>query len=443
MSDIILHPGQSEVFNDLFVEENNRYAAVCASRGFGKTHLAGVSAIQAVSELMQLDASIPNKNVTIVAPTYSQCVDIYHPLIAYQLGAESMAVKHSKDAGRFWFPRNVELRLWSYESADRMRGTGQYFVVLDEVSSWHKSPGAKETWQSIIQPCIATRWSEQRAKEVGSPHPGRALAISTPEGYNFFYEMYNYAESDSNWKSYHYDYTNSPYLDPDEIERIKHQIDPIKFAREYLARFEDSGNSVFYCFDRKLHVKNDLEYFDKDETVHVAIDFNVGIMASCIFAVRGNQLHFIDEMQGHPDTDTLAKTLRNKYKEHKIVAYPDPSGRARKTSAVTGSTDFSILQSYGIQTLARTKAPPIVDSVNAVNRKLKSAAGDVDMYVSNKCTNTIASLERTTWVDNNSDSASIDKSQGIEHWSDGIRYAVEYLFPVQAGVKRTQRGFMF
>lgn len=273
---IKLHRGQSEIFKDLFVEKSCRYAVAVCSRGFGKSVLGAVSAIQAISELTNLPPTVPNKLVVLVAPSYSQVVDIYHPLIAYTFGMEKYCLKHSKDSGRFWFPNNTELRLVSYEAIERLRGTGVYFAVLDEVSSWTKGIGLQEAWQSVLQPCINTRWSPQRAKELGAPNPGRALTISTPYGYNFLYDMFNYRDVDPDWKSYHFDYTTSPYLDATEIEKVKHTIDPLKFAREYMATFEDSGANVFYCFDRNKHVDKTLPDFKEKEDVHVAIDFNVG-----------------------------------------------------------------------------------------------------------------------------------------------------------------------
>ena len=440
---IKLHEKQSEVIRDLFVDKNNRYAVVNASRGFGKSYLAATAAIIAVQELMNLDESVPNKNVALIAPTYSQAVDIYYPLIAWQLGMEDFADKASKAAGQFWFPNNVQLKLWSYEASLRMRGTGQYFVVADEVTSW-KGAGMnlKESWESIIQPCVATRWSPMNAKKFNA-NSGRALIISTPRGYDYFYEMYNRQDYDDDWKSYTYTYKDSPFLDEDEIDRIKLTLDPLKFAREYIASFEDSGNNVFYTFNRKDHIDKSLPYFDDEEDIHVAIDFNVGIMASVIFGIRGNQIHIIDEMQGHPDTETLARALADKYKGHRIISYPDPAGKARKSSAAVGTTDFSILQANGIMTRAHSKAPPIIDSVAAVNKKFKNANGDIDMLVHPKCVNTIKSIERTQWVESNPDSATIDKKEGIEHWTDALRYAVEYLYPIRAGTKATTRGFGF
>jgi hypothetical protein len=448
---IKLHAGQSTVFKDLFIDRNCRYSVVCCSRGWGKSYLAAVAATTAVFELLELPYEVPNKNVYIIAPTYDQVTDIYYPLLNYELGLERYALRSSREHGRFLFSKNVELRLVSYEAIERMRGKGAYFVVGDELSSWYKKIHPKDAWQAIIQPTLTTRWSPQSAARWGAASPGRALLISTPSGYNFFYDVYNYQELDPEWKSYHYDYTQSPFLDPDEIEKVKHTIDPIKFASEYLASFKDSGMNVFYCFDRKLHLKKDLPYFQeatngqKGEDVHVCIDFNVGLQCSSFFALRGNQMHFLDEFKGHPDTETLAKAIREKFpkEKYKVHAYPDPSGKARKTSAPVGVTDFSILQAHGIQIHARDKAPPIVDSVNAVNRKLLTAAGDIDMYIHPRCVGLTASLERTKWVDKNPDTATIDKDEGVEHFSDGVRYGVEYLFPVRNRQLITKRGFAF
>ena len=446
---INLHPGQSEVFSDIFVKKACRFPVVCCSRGWGKSFMAGASAATAVVELLHLPANVPNKNVYIIAPTYDQVTDIYYPLLNYDLGLEQYAIKSSRDAGRFWFPNNVELRLLSYEAVERMRGKGAYFVVWDEVSSCTRGLDPKNAWQGVIQPCIITRWSEQRARAYNARSAGRALIISTPKGYNFFHEMSTYEEVDPKWKFYHYDYTKSPYLDMSEIEALRHKLDPVEFASEYLASFAESGNNVFYMFDRKVHVQAALPDFlppengYRGEDVHVAIDFNVGLQCSTASAIRGDQVHILEEFKGHSDTEVLAQVLVNRFKGHRIFAYPDPSGRARKTSAPVGRTDFSILESYGIKCLAHSRAPSIVDSVACVNRKLKTAAGDVGMFIHPRCQGAVQSLERTKWVDNKPDTAAIDKKEGVEHFSDGIRYLCEFKFPIRSGQKPVSRGFNF
>ena len=433
---IKLHEGQSDVFRTLFVEKTHRFVCVNCSRGWGKSYMAGAAACTAAFELFQLDERVPNKTVHIIAPTYDQVTDIYFPLIAYDLGMEQYAIKMSRDLGRFVFPNNVEIRLLSYEAVERMRGKGSYFTVWDEVSSCTKGIDPKEAWESVVLPCITTRWSEKRRAAYGALSAGRGLVISTPKGYNYFHDLATMHERDERWKYYHYDYTKSPFLDTAEIEKARNTMDPIKFASEYLASFKESGNSVFYCFERARNVRNDLPEFVKPtptsrgEDVHAFIDFNVGIQATSIAALRGGQIHILDEFKGHPDTETLAIALATKYKGHKIYAYPDPSGKSRKSSAPVGRTDFTILQSMGIEVLARSSAPPIVDSVQAVNRMLYTASGTVSLFAHPRCKETITSLERTKWVDKRPDTATIDKSEGVEHFSDGLRYGVEYLFPI-------------
>ena len=253
---------------------------------------------------------------------------------------------------------------------------------------------------------------------------------------DYLYDMYQNELRDNTWKSYHFTYRDSPYLSNDAVEQNRILLDPLKFAREYEASFEDSGARVFYNFNRKLHVDPTVEGFRKDEDVHVAIDFNVGVMAAVVFAVRGNQMHVIEDWKGHRDTEDLAQFLTDRYKGHRIFAYPDPTGKQRKSSAGVGRTDFSILTSHGIVVYARTKSPPIVDSVSAVNRKLLNAREQVEIYIHPECINTIKSLERTVWMERNPDSAQIDKGAGDEHHSDALRYAIEYLWPVNSGGKR-------
>jgi len=154
-------------------------------------------------------------------------------------------------------------------------------------------------------------------------------------------------------------------------------------------------------------------------------------------------MQFLDELKGAPNTEELARTLRARFgADKKIIAFPDPTGKARKTSAPVGITDFKILERYGIVVLAREGSPPIVDSVQAVNGRLENAAGEINMFFHPRVKGTIISMERTKWLDK-PDSAMIDKSEGIEHYSDGVRYASEFLFPLHRGKSGSRRGTMW
>lgn len=460
MTTLRLYPGQSRIFRDLFVTKNVTHAVAVCCRGFGKSHLGASAAIQACSELWNMPAHIPNKLVTIVAPTYDQVTEIYYDLLIYQMGLEQYAIKPSKDTGKIPLPNNTLLRLVSYEAINRLRGKGIYFTVNDETRDWTQGGGFKDAWESVLEPCIATRWGPKKALELKAPSHGRSLTITTPKGFDYTYDMFNRHEVDDRYKSYHYDYTRAPMLELDEIERLRHTLDPVKFAREYKASFEESGNRVFYCFDRKVHVLKPTEVVDYTrneegyvtEDLHICVDFNVNIQASSVAVIRGGKVNFKDEFRGSADTETLCAAIKGKFwpvkngkneKHCKIFIYPDPSGAARKTSATVGVTDINIMRSHGFTVLHHAAAPHMVDSVACVNRMFKTAAGDISMYIDPHCTHLITSMERTKWVDNNADTATIDKKEGVEHSSDGVRYFIEFKFPILAGQKKVSRGFGF
>lgn len=423
---VTLHPGQSEMFRGLWLDKDFRYAVCCATRGWGKSVFAGACAAGAIEELVKMPKGTPNRNVALIASTFQQAQDVFYPMLAYNFGLLDYATRTSKRDGLFYFGEEVCLKIWSAEAVDRMRGTGQYFVVTDELSAW-KIPGntPKQLWEGVIKPCMDTRW----------PEDSRALIISTPRGFDYFHDLYSNELIDEDWKSFHFDYTQAPYLSTKAVEKARALLDPLTFAREYLASFEESGASVFPDFDRKTHVDAMLEDFREGETVHACIDFNINIMATSIFALRGKSVQILDEFKGARNTDELVEILKVRYldKGHRVIAYPDPTGRRGQTQGTIGKSDFNILEAAGIITQARAKNPPIVDSVAAVNAKIKSARGNMELAVHPRCMHTIRSLERTVWEERSTEIAKIDKTQNIEHFSDGIRYAMEYLFPVRAG----------
>jgi hypothetical protein len=448
MPRIQLHQGQSEVIQDLYGDNPDfqmRFECVVGSRGFGKTFTAGAACAFAIQELESLDVSVPNKNITILCGSFQQAVDIYYPLLAYQFGFEALSQEASRAAGWFKFPNGTRLQARSAEAFERMRGSGQYLVIADEMPTWN-TPNAshKEAWESVIEPCVTTRWSSKQALSYGAASPGRALAIASPKSdSDYFYELSQRQHIDSRWKTRHYTYHDSPLLSQEEIERARKHMDPIRFQQEYLASFAGSTNKVFTSFDRGQHLDESLPYFEDGETVHAAVDFNIMKNCTSFSAIRGGQVHVLDELEGAYNTEELAKAMNNKFPNNPVVAYPDPSGKSRKTSAVVGVTDFSILENAGIKVRADSRAPSLIDSVNSVNRKLMNAAGDIEVFVHPRCTGFTQSIDKTKWTDNRPDFAIIDKSADIEHYSDGFRYFIHHVFPVKTWGKRTGRGFTF
>ena len=111
--------------------------------------------------------------------------------------------------------------------------------------------------------------------------------------------------------------------------------------------------------------------------------------------------------------------------------YPDPSSKARKTSA-GGTTDLALLKNAGFEVRARNKAPLVRDRINAVNSKFKNTKGVNSLYVLKSCKNVIKSIERQIYKEGTNVP---DKDGSHDHFNDALGYLVEYNFPVRRDFK--------
>ena len=407
--EISLFPFQQEVF-----DHPARFKIVAAGRRTGKSYLASVIAYNHCLEK-------PKRRVIIIGPTVSMIREsmwqtlknIVHPSHIEGLPREiDLEIR---------FVNGSKLSLKGFDRPDSLRGISPSptQIILDEFSFIKQN-----SFSEVVLPMTS---DPIRKASV--------LIISTPKGVsNDFYNLFcKGQEPNELWKSWQFTAANVRPDMKEEIELARATLDLKSFQQEYEATFNNTGDSVFYNFNREVNVTDQLLPFSKHEDIHIAIDFNVKIMASSVFALRGDQLHCLNEFYGSADTTGLIRRIKSTYKDRNIICYPDASGNARKTSAVTGTTDFSLLRKAGFKIRARNKQPPIIDSVNCVNSLLQDAAGNSRLFFSKQVTRTIASMEQTSWkpgLTTGMDNATIDKSKGNEHFSDGVRYICEMLFPI-------------
>jgi len=401
---------QQEVF-----DHKARFKIVAAGRRTGKSFLACVMAYNHCLEYR-------NQRAILIGPTVS--------MIRESMWATLKSLVHPSHLEGLPREMDLELRfingskltLKGFDRPDALRGISPSpsFIVLDEFAFIKQS-----AFTEVVLP-MAT--DPNRKASI--------LIISTPKGVSGdFYQLFNKGQEDREgiWKSWQF---TAEKVRPDmlqELELARSTLDIKTFEQEYCATFNNTGDSVFYNFSREWNVSDNLLPLADGEPVKIAIDFNIKLMCSSVFAHRGDQLHCLEELYGSADTHQLIRKIKSKYKNRDITVYPDASGNARKTSAATGVTDFSILRDAGFRVCARAKQPPIIDSVNCVNSLLKDANGVSRLFFNKDCTRTIASMEQTAWKVGHTtgmDNATIDKSKNTEHFSDGVRYICEYLYPI-------------
>lgn len=387
-------------------KSKTRFKVLVAGRRFGKSWLA-------MNEIAKA-ARYPNRNVWYIGPTYRMCKQIIHDQLKAELLRVNWVQKINETDLTITLRNNTKISLRGAENFDSLRGVSLDYVVFDEFAYIDE-----KAWTEVIRPTLSNR-------------EGAALFITTPYGAaNWAFDLYQRGldPNEDQWESFSFTTIDGGYVTAAEIEQARRDLDVRTFNQEYLATFESYANRIFYAFDRKVNV---IPYTEPvPRTLYVGLDFNVSMMSISVFARNGNTIHAFDEIAlMSSNTDEAVIELRNRYPTQRIIAYPDPAGSQKKTSA-SGKTDISILRNAGFEVRAPRAHNPVRDGVNAVNSKLCSATGETTFYVDPKCKKIIESLEKHSFKEGTSIP---DKDSGYDHFADSIRYYIDYDFPIKREV---------
>lgn len=392
-------------------DDSNRFKVLITGRRFGKTHLC-------IRELCKAAAQKPGSINWYVSPSYRMSKQITWIQLINRL-SELKWIKTKNEAELLVVLKNGSIiALKGADNWDSLRGVGLDFVVIDEFQDV-----PHQAWTEVIRPTLSDK-------------QGKALFCGTPKGVgSWSHKLFTQAIHEPNWNAWQFTTIEGGNVPAEEIEAARRDLDDKTFAQEYLATFNTYSGVVYYNFDYKGTVRP-LE--DKDVgVIHVGQDFNLSPMSSVIAQVTRSGIHIFDEIKLlGSNTEEVVEEIRHRYPHSKVVMYPDPASRQRKTSA-GGKTDFSILANAGFDMRARQYHTPIRDRVNSVNALLKNAAGERKLFIDPKCKNTIDSLQRLTYKEGTNQ---IDKDSGLDHFSDAVGYLVDYLFPIKRHMDQEETG---
>lgn len=218
-------------------------------------------------------------------------------------------------------------------------------------------------------------------------------------------------------------------LPPEYVQRLRKGYS----ARAVMAYVEGkfvslADGMVYYAF-------NDLNVAmlkDPGHELSVGMDFNVDPMAACVFWRNGSHMHVIEEIElPNSDTEQMCSVIREKYGDRVKTVFPDASGRARKSSAPGGRSDFYYIERAGFAIDCGSYNPPIRDRYNAVNGKLKPAEGKPTLTIDPKCKKLIMYMKSYSH-------RKLNDQKHMSHLLDAVGYPVVRLFPVKPVVHNLQ-----
>jgi hypothetical protein len=399
-SHLSLHPKQMEVY-----KSKARFRVVVAGRRWGKTALARV--------LIITHARVAKRKIWYVAPTYKMAKNIMW-LDLLDAIPKKWIRKINETSLSVTLINGSRIELKGADKPDSLRGVGIDFLVLDEFQDM-----TQETWTQVLRPTLSDR-------------RGLAIFIGTPKAYNYLYELYRRGQNDTlpDWESWQFPTITSPFIPISEITAARSDMDPKSFAQEFEASFETMSGRVYYPFDRQRHV-GDTYVFNPALPIWIGMDFNIDPMSTVIFQPQpSGELWAVDEVVLFgSNTEEVCEELEKRYWRHigKVVVYPDPAGGQRQHAR--GETDIDILREKGFKRVKyRKKHPLVADRVNAVNRMLLTANGDIRLRINSNCKHLISALEQTIYKKGE---RTVDKDAGKEHSADAAGYCIELEFPVR------------
>lgn len=233
---LTLHPAQAEIAKD-----THRFRVINAGRRFGKSTLVAW-------EMFAIAASQENARVPYYAPTRDDARDIMWKTLKEI--CEPLTVGEPNESRleiniRNRFGGTSLLVLYGWEAVqDRGKGVGvkNNHVFFDEVS---KFKNFDYGWEEVIRPTLIDL-------------QGGATFISTPNGFNHFYDLTLKSGTDPDYKYFHFTSRDNPYLNPEELDKMRLEMGEDRYAQEVLGEFRKREGLVYREFDRDKHVIDEL-----------------------------------------------------------------------------------------------------------------------------------------------------------------------------------------
>lgn len=221
---------------EIVARDTHRFRVLCMGRRFGKTTLA-------IEEMIGKALSKSGTRVAYIAPTYQQARDIAWEQLKTRVLPIVINVNESRLEIKVKSQEGGEslIVFKGWESIESLRGQFYDFIVIDEVAMMRNFWIG---WEEVIRPTLTDR-------------KGEVMFISTPKGFNHFYDLYKMEEQHRDtYKSFHFTSFDNPHIPHEELEEAKKELPENKFAQEYLASFRKSEGLVYKEFDRVKHLYN-------------------------------------------------------------------------------------------------------------------------------------------------------------------------------------------
>ena len=377
-----LHPNQKIV-----AKNQNRFKVLNCGRRWGKTTLA--------VEIMLMRSFAKPVKIAYIAPTIQQARDIAFAMLKKELQPILKDTNESRLEFKVKTQDNEEslIFLRGWEAIETLRGQAFDFLILDEVASMRNFWIG---WQEVLRPTLTDT-------------KGGAMFVSTPKGFNHFYDLYNQELKDKDYKSFTFSSYDNPFLPKEEIDNAKATIPIERFEQEYMASFQKTQGLVYKEFSREKHLYETLPENTYEKLGGVDFGFRNPAGVLNIYFAK-DKFWVEDEWYKRERTDAVIADYVAGYKFDEV--YPDPEN--------AGGIEELKQRNINVREVNKGKG-----SVIAGINRVKEAFITGKLMINKKCVNLIAELEMYSYDDDKGDrNENENPVKANDHLLDALRYVI-------------------
>ena len=424
------HKGQLRLHNppqgEFDLEKNPegaRFVVACCGRRWGKSHSAAKEA--------EIVLTKPDKHVWIVAPNYGTSEKIFRIIWDDMIIKQNLpTVRKSLKEQFIQFEWGSFVAGKSAEHPDSLIGEGLDLCILDEAAKINR-----KVWDAYIRPTLSDR-------------KGRAIFISTPEGFGQFWELYLRGRKENQWYSFNSPSWENQYAFPkgeDDMDLVEARtnLSTEIFDQEYGAKFTSLAGRVF-SFDES---KDTGHYpYIPNVPVYCSMDFGFRMPAALWFQVikENDQEHvyIIDEIihEERLRSDVFfEKVLAKRY--HVSRYYGDPASYQVQSGIGMGEAELFYRKcGKRIFALRDKLSRSILSGISHIRGYIEAADGTRKLHVDKKCKGITEDLLSYRYAEHKDGTPLKEEpiKDGVhDHGIDALRYFMVSHIPIKKYKYRT------
>ena len=388
---------------------------VCGRR-FGKTTASAMEATYYASQ--------PNKKIWLVGLSYDKADLMFREIWQKMVIGRANDIDRASEKERYIrFKWGTTVEAKSADNPDSLVGEGLDLLIIDEAAKVKR-----KIWDMYLSPTLSDR-------------KGKGIFITTPEGFNWIYDLYLLGQEDELWESHQAPSWDNHFAFPDGkkdqflLER-KRNMDKEVYDQEYGAKFTSFAGRV-YPFERELDV-GDYPYNPNFPTF-CSIDFGYRMPAVGWFQIHrvGGIWHInmIDEIIHKKNVKTDELALKIKAKPYNVLKYfGDPAGMQAQGQSGLGDIEIFKRHKINVNTKRDKTSKSIASGISHVRSFIENAQGERHFHVNRKCTGIMMDLENYRYPEpkEGADLKPEPLKDGFhDHGCDMVRYFFINRFPIK------------